>query len=134
MSYKQIVLLSLSLVCVSFQLNGMEAMEEADGMDLEDKTVANKAVWTPLHCAAWRGDLEEVRDLVEKGANINAPDYLGNTSYHLAAASMCYTKNPALCQYLKKNGGNENLLNYDKMSPWGIIITGNPGKGLSRIY
>ena len=40
-----------------------------------------------LTCAAKAGDLDSIKDLVEQGANLNAPsDYDGKTSLHLAAS------------------------------------------------
>jgi ankyrin repeat protein len=40
---------------------------------------------TPLHEAAWKGDVETVRALVGKGADINAVDALGGTPLYWAA-------------------------------------------------
>ena len=40
---------------------------------------------TPLHEAAWRGDVAAIRQLVKDGANVNAVDDLGGTSLYWAA-------------------------------------------------
>ena len=40
---------------------------------------------TPLHDAAWRGDVAEIRRLVRDGADINATDDLGATALYWAA-------------------------------------------------
>ncbi|MGH9386071.1 MAG: ankyrin repeat domain-containing protein [Vicinamibacterales bacterium] len=40
---------------------------------------------TPLHEAAWRGDIDAVRRVVKAGADINAPDSLGGTALYWAA-------------------------------------------------
>jgi ankyrin repeat protein len=40
---------------------------------------------TPMHEAAWRGDIEAIRALVKEGVDINAPDALGGTPLHWAA-------------------------------------------------
>jgi ankyrin repeat protein len=40
---------------------------------------------TPIHEAAWTGDIEAVRALVRAGADINAPDALGGTPLYWAA-------------------------------------------------
>lgn len=39
----------------------------------------------PLHAAAWRGDLGEIRRLVHDGADVNATDDLGATALYWAA-------------------------------------------------
>lgn len=40
---------------------------------------------TPLHEAAWKGDVDTIRRLVKEGADINAPDALGGTPLYWAA-------------------------------------------------
>ena len=42
--------------------------------------------WTPLHCAAWVGDLETTTALIEKGAHLNVQTINGLTPFHLAVA------------------------------------------------
>ena len=42
--------------------------------------------WTPLHCAAWVGDLETTTALIEKGAQLTVQTAHGLTPFHLAAA------------------------------------------------
>jgi ankyrin repeat protein len=39
----------------------------------------------PLHVAAVRGDIDEIRALIHAGADVNAPGDLGNTALHEAA-------------------------------------------------
>ena len=46
-------------------------------------SVASRALIT----AAERGDLHEIKKLVSKGADVNAADYDGRTSAHLASSS-----------------------------------------------
>ncbi|WP_281508712.1 ankyrin repeat domain-containing protein [Wolbachia endosymbiont (group B) of Pandemis cinnamomeana] len=41
--------------------------------------------WTPLHLAAWKGQLNDTRSLVEKGADINAENIFGRKPIHVAA-------------------------------------------------
>ncbi|WP_353276286.1 ankyrin repeat domain-containing protein [Wolbachia endosymbiont (group B) of Villa cingulata] len=41
--------------------------------------------WTPLHLAAWKGQLNDTRSLVEKGADINAENIFGRKPIHIAA-------------------------------------------------
>jgi ankyrin repeat protein len=40
---------------------------------------------TPIHAAAWKGDIEAIRALVKEGADINVPDALGGTPLYWAA-------------------------------------------------
>lgn len=40
---------------------------------------------TPLHEAAWKGDIDRIRALVKEGADINATDALGGTPLYWAA-------------------------------------------------
>lgn len=40
---------------------------------------------TPLHDAAWRGDVAAIRQLVKQGADVNATDDMGATALHWAA-------------------------------------------------
>jgi len=41
--------------------------------------------WTPLHCAAWVGDLETTTALIERGAQLNVQTTHGLTPFHFAA-------------------------------------------------
>ncbi|WP_264687016.1 ankyrin repeat domain-containing protein [Wolbachia endosymbiont (group B) of Rhopobota naevana] len=41
--------------------------------------------WTPPHLAAWKGQLNDTRSLVEKGADINAENIFGRKPIHVAA-------------------------------------------------
>ncbi|WMT84150.1 ankyrin repeat domain-containing protein [Wolbachia endosymbiont of Listronotus oregonensis] len=43
--------------------------------------------WTPLHLAAWKGQLDNARLLIEKGADINAENIFGRKPVHVAAES-----------------------------------------------
>ena len=40
---------------------------------------------TPIHEAAWKGDIPAIRQLVKAGADVNAPDALGATPLYWAA-------------------------------------------------
>ena len=45
----------------------------------------SKGGWSPLHCAAWKCDLEMVNRLLGKGADVNAKDRGNMTPLHLAS-------------------------------------------------
>ena len=45
-----------------------------------------KSTWdTSLHQAAWSGDIEKVKKLIARWANVNAKDWSGDTPLHKAA-------------------------------------------------
>jgi uncharacterized protein len=50
-------------------------------------TAADGSAETALHYAAWVGDLDEVRRLIEAGADPDLTDSIGETPLHGAAAS-----------------------------------------------
>ena len=62
-----------------------------------------------LHYAALIGDLNRVKLLVEKGANVNARDFIGASVLHYAAQS----GNLELVQWLVKHGSNVNTKDDD---------------------
>ena len=59
---------------------------------------------TQLHLAARRGDLENVKSLISKGANVNARDEYGDTP-------LLDTKNVEVVKYLVSQGANVNTSN-----------------------
>jgi ankyrin repeat protein len=52
----------------------------------KELTARDGAAETPLHGAAWGGDVKEARDLVTAGADVNHVDTAGETPIHGAAA------------------------------------------------
>jgi len=56
-------------------------------LEMEDDqlTAANGAAESSLHAAAWSGDIEEVRALVEAGADVNWRDSIGESAIFGAA-------------------------------------------------
>jgi ankyrin repeat protein len=56
---------------------------------MEDRklTALDGAAETPLHGAAWTGDIQEAKALVAAGADVNHIDSAGETPLHGAAAS-----------------------------------------------
>lgn len=45
----------------------------------------NKNGWTPLHQAAYSGELQMLKTLIAKGAELDATDHDGDTAVHYAA-------------------------------------------------
>ncbi|KAK2758606.1 hypothetical protein FQN54_003296 [Arachnomyces sp. PD_36] len=60
----------------------------------------------PLHIAAWAGRLSFVKLLVEKGADINAPDSDGRIALYYAA----HKGHPAVVQYMLENGADPTVV------------------------
>lgn len=61
---------------------------------LNDVKAKNKRGQTPLHFAAYRGDLEVVKKLLEHGADINAPDEDNYTPLNYTAGDEWYVVEP----------------------------------------
>lgn len=58
--------------------------------------------WTPLHSAAFHGNLESVELLIKLGADVHAVEKYGKTALHLAVSQ---SRN-AICDLLVKKGAN----------------------------
>ena len=58
--------------------------------------------WFPLHDASWRGDLDVVRALLERGADIEAAEFRGKTSLH----SACLTGQTGVVRELLTRGAD----------------------------
>lgn len=69
-------------------------------------------VWKPLHDAAKKGDIEEVKRIISKGYNVNTKDINGNTPLHEAA----YVGHKALIDLLIANGADVNTINNEGIS------------------
>ncbi|MHC4540586.1 MAG: ankyrin repeat domain-containing protein [Planctomycetota bacterium] len=67
----------------------------------------------PLHDAAQRGDLEEAQSLIEKGADINAPDENGLAALHHAAMR----GHGDMVALITDRGANVNVTNQDGWTP-----------------
>ncbi len=68
---------------------------------------------TPLHVAAYGGQLSSIEFLLGKGATPQKKDCLGNTALHYAAASL----NPQLVEKLLANGAQANAANQKGDTP-----------------
>ena len=75
---------------------------------------------TTLHNAAWRGDLELVRFLVENGADIDAKDVDGETPLHWAARQ----GHLAVVQYLVEQRADVNATNDHGTTPRALAAQG----------
>ena len=86
----------------------VEALIEA-GMDVN---ATNEGDYTALHCAAFGGLNEVVRQLVEHGADIDARDWRGRTAFRLAEGakqSFHYQEWPAVALLLAELGADTSL-------------------------
>lgn len=68
-------------------LKGVEAykkLRQAAGVGA-GAPITSKAQWTPLHFAAYHGDVEDIQALIEVGDDVNAKEMNGWTPLHVAA-------------------------------------------------
>ena len=77
-----------------------------------DVNAANEGDFTALHCAAFSGLNEVVRQLVEHGADIDARDWRGRTAFRLAEGakqSFHYQEWPGVAALLAELGADTSL-------------------------
>ena len=65
--------------------------------------------WHPLHVAAYNGDVKKVRQLLSKGAYINAIDAKGRTPLHFARACKHGELNDMISDILISAGASDNF-------------------------
>jgi hypothetical protein len=76
----------------------------------------DNTLWTPLHYAAWSGDVELVRVLIELKADIGAQSRSAKTPLHIASNS--YSPNgPTVARYLLERGSDVNARTDDGRTP-----------------
>lgn len=80
-------------------------IEREDGFDVNRRLVHYT---TPLIFASTNGFVEAVRMLLQKGADVNAIDYINGSALHVAA---CDVKSLKLVQVLLENGFNKDTRN-----------------------
>jgi ankyrin repeat protein len=72
----------------------------------------NEADFQAIHGAAFAGNNEVIKILVDRGANINARDYRGRTPYRIAEGakqSFQFQAFPETAEFIKKLGANTKL-------------------------
>jgi hypothetical protein len=86
--------------------------------------------WTPLHTACWKGDLDEIVQLVVKGADIHVRDEGGRTLLHIAywGGSM------KVAQFLVDQGIDAGAKDHDGRTPFHILYQyGHPAPTTEEI-
>jgi ankyrin repeat protein len=77
-----------------------------------DIHTVNEADFQAIHGAAFAGNNEVIKILVDRGANINARDYRGRTPYRIAEGakqSFQFQAFPETAEFIKKLGANTKL-------------------------
>ena len=69
---------------------------------------------TPLHLAVISGDLEVIKMVLDKCADVNARDIYGESPLHLAASSRC---SQTVVECLLKFGADVHIRNSEQLSP-----------------
>jgi uncharacterized protein len=83
------------------------------------------AAETLLHSAAWTGDIEQAKQQIANGANVNQVDSIGETALHGASA----WGNTDMVRYLLSVGAQINIAGADGFTPlhwaagWGNLQT-----------
>lgn len=73
---------------------------------------------TILMYACWVGNIDAVKHLVEKGADVNAKDSGGATALHLAA----WKNHTPIALYLLENGASGGAMSNDGMTPLDVAM------------
>ena len=87
--------------------------------------------WTALHLAAFFGQIDSVRTLIDKGANVDArsENHLANCPLHAAAAN----RHLLVCELLIANGGDVNAQQHGGYTP--LMAAGQHGdRGLAELF
>lgn len=74
---------------------------------------------TILMYACWVGNIDAVKHLVEKGADVNAQDSGGASALHLSA----WKNRVEIARYLLANGASGSAMSKDGMTPLDIALT-----------
>lgn len=99
-------------------------------MTIEDANTArsdnNKTI---LMYASWIGNTEAVKDLVEKGANVNAQDISNAAALHLAI----WRDHTDIALYLLEHGASTSSMSSDGMTPSDIALLRSNTKVIEAI-
>ncbi len=95
-----------------------EGTAKEEAVETETSIVAGAA--TTLNEAAAKGDLAQVKKLLQKGANVNAKDAFSATPLHEAAEA----GHKAVAQLLVSKGANVNAKAQDKSTPLHLAAAG----------
>jgi len=82
-------------------------------MNDDEFTAANGNAESQLHAAAWSGDLDRVKAIVESGADINWRDSVGET----ALFGACAWGQVAVVEYLLSHGAEFNVREQSGLTP-----------------
>jgi len=97
---------------------GLELPSQADTITMlvklgQPPDTKNAKGWTPLHCAAYNGNLAAIQALVEAGATVNCVNNDGDTPLHLCASS----SQASACDLLIRLGARTTMTNADGKTP-----------------
>ena len=98
------------------------------GITIDEKDFFSSA---PLHIAAYKGDTETIKWLLNKGADATAKDGLDNTPVHVAASASNYAALKMLFAHIEKHNGRDavkeaaNARNSDEQTPVHQFVTNN---------
>ena len=127
---KVLRLFSLLFLVASLSLNAADILDLVGLLDRNDTEIfrahvqnqsdANSAREdnnkTILMYACWVGNLDAVKHLISKGADVNAQDMGGATALHLAA----WKGNTPIALYLLQNGASGNTMSKEGLTPLDI--------------
>ena len=72
---------------------------------------------TPLHDAAIRGSLEEIKSLIENGEDVNSIDEYGFTPLHLVINHVPWIEGKSIAKFLIETGADVNETGQNGVSP-----------------
>lgn len=122
----------LAAILLSNLLNGADILKLVSLLDLNDTSSFEMQVQnvndanaarednnkTILMYACWVGNLDAVKYLISKGADVNAQDSGGATALHLAA----WKGFTPIALYLIENGASGSAMSKDGMTPLDIAL------------